>query len=207
MLVVIGIIVVMGALAIPAFQALSPAQKLSTAGSRVVALAESARMNAMSRQANTMLAVITNLPNTTDVSFRTFAVLETQTVNVTVGNTTTTTNEWRQISKWEVLPTGIVLNNNATRSFFKPGSTPLNPAAPNASTSFQYKGTPLANDQYGFVIFARNGSLYNSATNAPTMELVVGVSSANGITRTGPTNNWYQLVFNEAIGRVKTVRP
>ncbi len=207
MLVVIGIIVVMGALAIPAFQALSPAQKLSTAGSRVVGLAESARMNAMSRQNPTMLAVITNLPNTTDVSYRTFTVLESAQVSVTVGNNTTTTDQWKQISRWETLPTGIVLNNNPSKSFFRMGSTPLTPPAPDGTNTFQYKGTPLTTNHYGFVIFNRNGSLYNSATNAPTMELVVGVSNADNITRTGPTNNWYQLVFNEAIGRVKTVRP
>jgi len=200
MLVVIGIMLVMGALAIPAFQSLSPAQKLTIGGSRLGGIADSARMNAMSQQAPTALVVITNLPNTTDVSYRVFAALQQERTN--------STYYWRQVSKWEVLPTGVVMNPDPSLLFFIPANTAAN--LPDNTNTFRYKNVNLATNNYGYVAFERNGSLQHAATNstnAPRVELITGVSTDSAVQRTGPTNNWYQLIFSDATGRSKSVRP
>jgi len=148
-------------------------------------------MNAMTKQRPTALVVITNLPSVSEAGYRTFTALELGTNNV-----------WSNVSKWETLPSGVVLNGG-TNTAVRPASGLA--TLPNNTNTFRYKSANLAHSAYGYILFNPNGSL-DTSTNAK-LEFIIGTSVGGNITRTGPEGNWYRLIVNNATGRVKSARP
>ncbi len=201
LLVVVAIASLLAGLSVASLHGVSGAAKVSTAGAKLTGLLESARSDAILKKTPVAVAL---LASGQESASRTFCALEFQ----------PETGSWVQASKWENLPSGIVMDTSADllNLFLPQNSPPLTPSLP----SLTFAGTtyvPGTVTGYGYVIFLSDGSLYQSHSQPCVLRLVEGAASPSGPLYTGskdaqgnPTD-YFKIVINEATGCVKIVRP
>jgi hypothetical protein len=108
---------------------------------------------------------------------------------------------WTQISPWQILPEGVVVDSNQSEAFFQtPNITPALPDIPFRGTA----GTTVV-----YQIFTPDGSLYVGSNGEPAappvLKLVQGVISPDGsvqYTAPGGSNpsNYYEISLNTLTG-------
>jgi prepilin-type N-terminal cleavage/methylation domain-containing protein len=216
LLVVITIIVILSAFAIPAFRGLGTSGKVSTAGNIVAGVIDAARGDAMAKNTPTAVAVLTS---GTDVAYRVLTILE-----YAPPVAPSTTGTWSQASKWYILPTGVLTDNGTddlgklTTPFLPPNSpVPVTPAV--SLPVLSYLGTSYQpNTGYGYFIILENGSIFHDNKGNPPspckLRLTSGfMNSANAVQLTGAADaqgkaaNYYDIIVNESTGHTKIVRP
>lgn len=143
MLAVIAIIGLVSALATPALNALGKTAAVGTGGSRLAGLASVARQNAVSKQA--MTALVLSNQGTTRGRLLTIVELATPANGAAPGSA-----DWRQISQWELLPEGTILEHLSAAQI------PPQPALP----GLPYKEGII--QDFKFVVFCPDGSLLDS---------------------------------------------
>jgi len=191
LLLTIAVISVLVSLGVTSFQGFQGGRKLSTAGSRVMGLFESARENAILKGQPTAIVMLLK----DESARRAFAALERE-----------PTGTWKQVSKWEVLPEGVLVDSSSGQSSLplalSQGSSPqVTPAL--SSVSFRGKSYTPQNG-YAYLIFMPDGSLYQSGNGSLT--LVEGELSNDTVRRKGNGLNSFEILINDATGRVRAAR-
>ena len=200
MLVVLGVMATLLGLLIPAFTKIGAAQALTGAGNQVSDLATAGRQNSMSSNAMTALIVATD-PSSVD-PYRALTLLQLSPHN---DGSALATSDWKQITRWEVLPPGIIIDAN----YFTADTSASDTLTPPLPTTLNYGGQTVK--AYGYVIFLPGGNLVESQN--VQIRLDEGFYPANAVNPTythaaaGVTSNYYDVLLLAASGRAKIVRP
>jgi prepilin-type N-terminal cleavage/methylation domain-containing protein len=203
MLAVVGILSVVIAIAVPAFQSLGRANALSSAGNSTANLVAAARQNSTSRNVLTALVVLTGTG--TEADFRTFGRYE-RGVN----------GSWLQVGVWETLPVGVVVDPEERINCSFLDNSPTRPALtdPDGSPSVRFGERAVDSTSMAFRVFLPTGSLSNPEQPAQ-LRLVEGTIEGFGENRTvryarrttEGTPNFYDVAIIGATGATKIIRP
>ena len=181
----------------------STAHQLNTGGNRVVNLVNQARQNSITKHTMTALILLTGT-NQAAVDNRFFVIEEFNPV----------TSTWQQISKWESLPPGVVVDNAATNpstDTFITSVPSLN--APAAFPTVTYMGLSIPPTGYACQVFLPRGQLLSTATTLPPVLRLVSGTDNNGAiiytagSRGATLNNYYDVIINPYTGIPKINRP
>ena len=214
LLLVVAIMVILIGLTVPAVSNFRSANLLSASGEKVVNLLNLARQNSMSR--NTMTAFVMITDPTLANPYRSFALLELVPLS---SGTPPATRTWKQISNWETLPDGVIVDpawpSNVAQSLADSSTQASHLPASMAITPFAYGGENV--DSYRYVIFMPTGGLFlNGSSSFVQIQLVEGFLPQGSGTptytkpATGPGGSWanyYRISTLAATGRVKIDRP
>jgi len=212
LLCVIAIVILLSALTIPALQR-SGSTLIATSGAGLASLMESSRATAIATGrpvAVAMLTVTTDLPQ----RFTTLAMGADGT--------------WKQNTKWDALPAGIVTDSNAlctgtggaivsgtiTNAAFQATNSPPTQATMGTLPTLEYAGTSYGPGVgYGYVIFRPDGSLYKAGGFPPfpcVLRIVEGTKAPTSTRYKGGktvATNYLDIVLIPTTGQVKVVRP
>lgn len=217
LLSVVGIIVLLLALIVPAVTSINKSRALNSAGSLLVGLLSTARSEAITRRTVVRLEVATTWP---DPAFNYRKItLTTATLN-TAGNA----YNYQQLGKWETLADGVVFETSdplatpptdgSVYLLVSSGSMPLGDEG-----QLTFAGQTVTT---AYVAFSPTGALLEKQppANLPVpirMRLVEGTANAagnitythrvNGGPGTYPAPNWFDLRINHLFGRVEVGRP
>ena len=176
------------------------AAALTVGGNRIVGLVSQARQNSMTRNVMTALVLVTGQASPSQGDYRAAALLEY--------NAAEASPAWKQISQWEILPAGVVIDADST---FLSGNTNVSPAQAPLPTTLpaKFRGAAIAN--YAARVFLPNGGLYNPATSSK-IQLVEGAVNGNSVTLThcvtgGSAADFYNIAIVGITGRSKIERP
>lgn len=193
LLVVVALMGVLLSLGVTSIQSVASAGKVSSAGSSVMGLLEAARENAILKRQPTAVVM---LLNGGDSARRAFSAFEHQ-----------TNKTWKQVSRWETLPEGIVVDDQAdTNNLAAAFSTPTSPTLDSALPPITYRGgTYQPRSGYAYLIFLADGSLYQSGNCA--LKLVEGSVNGTTVQRKNGSTKDLQVLINDATGRSRVLRP
>ncbi|CAN5340983.1 hypothetical protein BH09VER1_BH09VER1_27470 [soil metagenome] len=192
LLTVVAIISLMTTLLVPAFNNLGKAQLLNSEGNRVVNLINLAGQNSASKNAMTALVALPG-DSTRPGAYNTFGLFEY----------VPDASGWRQVSKWETLKDGIVVDQ--ALSFTDYPTKKPEPDFP----SITYRGATVA--AYKYIVFLPNRSLLQNIS--AQVRLAEGFYAASAstptYTRPGPGGpvNYYLVTVLGTTGRPKIDRP
>jgi prepilin-type N-terminal cleavage/methylation domain-containing protein len=222
LLTVVAIIALITGLTIPALKGLGGAAGLSGAGTQFEDLAVSARQNSISKGVLTAVAVLTGPTSAAqpNPAYRTFMVLQ-------FAPGTSSTN-WQEVSKWETLNTGCIVDNgkdssgNPYSSFLESPSIPITSSIPPPMPTLTYLNVqyppvtnpdqypPASGNYYAYQIFTPEGRFYsdNIVPLVPcSLRIAQGFYNGSAPTYTSGTTNYYKFIFNDATGQIKVIRP
>jgi prepilin-type N-terminal cleavage/methylation domain-containing protein len=205
LLLVISIIAVMTSLSVVGMKSLVGDRGLTGAGNQMSAILAFARQEAISKNTDVAVVILTST-NANAGQYRTLSVWEF--VTPADGSTPTSSN-WIQASKWQTLPTGIVIDSSstidanlgptATASSFVLQSSTVSPALPTMS---YLGGSVNPATDCAVQVFLPSGRLISSAPNPCTLTLVEGSSHPAAL-----PSNYVTYYFSTATGETKVVRP
>lgn len=180
LLVVVAVMLILIGLSLTGFGG-ARAYQLTGAGNQVIDLANQARQLAKARNSMIALVVVTQ-SNKPEWDYRSYALMELSAQSPT----------WRQISKWESIPEGIVIDKDKSVSFL--GNSPeLSIAAP----ALQRGEVKLKADSYAYQVFLPDGRLLKMAS-PPALFLRAAQ---------GDNHNHYKIIFNNNTGIPLIERP
>jgi len=185
LLTVVAMIGLLSALIAPAVSSIGKATSLVTAGNKLAALVDQARQNSMAKNVMTALLM-------TDQGAGNWAAVLME------YSAEGASPQWKTITKWENLPTGVLVNTNDS-SFITNSGVALHFVAP----ALNYRGNPVSS--YASRIFLPNGGL-STPTDPAQIKLVEGIVQGGSTTYTRPAN-FYTIAIVGATGRTKIVRP
>ena len=207
LLTVIAIIVLLVSMAGAMFR--GGGASLPSAAATLAGLIDQTREMAILKRQPTALAM---LGPGSDAAARVFFALEYERETAT----------WRQISRWETLPAGVVADTGKDstgtplQAFFPAYSPKVDPALPGVT----YQGkrfSPRDAAGYGYVVFLPDGSLYQDSSGtlpaSCVLRLVEGVYEKGAIRRTGASAadgssaNYVEIALNRMTGQAKVSRP
>lgn len=179
----------------PAFNNLGKASLLSAEGNKIVNLVNYAGQNSMSK--NAMTALVVAAPDAaTGNAYRAMALFEL----------VPETSAWKQVSSWDTLKDGVVLDPSLFSTFTDSSSQPQ-PPFPSPIT---YRGANLTN--YKYLIFLPNRSLMQSTS--AQLKLAEGfflpgasVPKYSRPASDGTPANYYSVTVLGPTGRPKIDRP
>jgi prepilin-type N-terminal cleavage/methylation domain-containing protein len=192
LLTVIAMMALLTTLVAPAFNNLGKSSLLSAEGNRIVNLVNYAGQNSTSR--NAMTALVMADPQAGS-AYRVFALFECL----------PEATEWKQVTSWETLKEGIVLDPNTLATLTDSSSQPQ-PALP----SMRYRGGAVGS--YKYVIFLPNRSLLQNTSAQLSLAEGTFPSGASSPKFTRPATdgtpaNYYRVTVLGATGRPKIDRP
>lgn len=193
LLTVVGLMGLMMTVAMPALSSLSKSSSLTNAGDLLWGQLNLARQNSISRNVLTAAVI---LKSDASSGCRTVALFQYPSGPDRSGG-------WAQISKWETIPEGVVVD--PASSFFTE-----RPAFAPALDSVAYRGRSVAEENLAVQVFSPTGALVGAA-GAPTIEIVEGsLAGGDAINRTrragGASANCYRITIINSTGRLKTER-
>jgi len=199
LLTVIGIMALLAGFAIPAIHSIGGAGDLTGAGYKIQGLFSGARQNSISK--NVLTAVIALKSASDESAYRTLVAYE---LASKPDGTPLASSDWVQVSKWEQLPTGIVIETNSDTSNFLAASPPMDPPLPNIS----YKGKSYSpGSGYSYQIFMPSGRLKSPPTPC-NLNLKAGYYEGGSLKYTGNgQSNYFNLFLVDATGETKVTRP
>ncbi len=200
LLVVMAVISLMLVLAAAAFNNFGKSTALAASGNRVAGILEQARQHALSQGAMTAVAIATD--SASPKRNQAFVVLAARPRS---DGAALTAADWKQVSKWEVLPEGITVDSGST---FTESGTKLVPSLP---SQLPERAGERSNS-FRYVIFQPSGAILGGG--AAGLRLVEGIwpSGAASPTYTRPGSdgtpgNYYKMSLIAATGRLKVDRP
>lgn len=199
LLTVVSFIAVLTAVTVPAIQTVFQSRQLTANGNLIADLAGSARQNSMSKRGLTALVMVTDYPLNRELNSRLFALFEF--------DSSPGSPAWRQITAWQILSQGGVVEPSGSQTFIG-----QNPTLSHPPGSLSYQGQPV---EYCYQVFAPDGSLAASALPGlppPKIRLVEGVIDKDGNRLfkkgAGPeAANYYDIFLNPFTGMAKIERP
>jgi prepilin-type N-terminal cleavage/methylation domain-containing protein len=199
LMLVMGIMASAFVMTLPSIGGIGSAGKLDADGNRVLGMVNAARQNSLAKNAMTALILVSD--PSFDTQYRLLTMLElTPPLDSSV---TPTTSDWKQITKWETLSPGIIIDNWTTTAT---STVTVFPAIPNLNFGGQVIG------QFKAIIFMPDGSTF--ADSPTTLRLVKGLQGKGqsdpvitGSLKNGVAANYYQMTVLNATGRIKIERP
>jgi len=206
LLVVVAIIVMMTGLAVPTFTNIGKTNSLSSSGNQVANLLNLARQNSMSK--NSMTALVVQTDSQTNNAYRSIALMELPNQS----------KLWKQISGWETLPSGTIVDPGPDGNPAHPyqfsfnrssDAVPLPGVPQQPFPSIAYGGKTV--NSYSYEIFLPNGSLLSGS--AVQIRVAGGYVSSGVATYTQPDShgggpaNYYEVTILAGTGRTKIDRP
>ncbi len=193
LLTVIAVMAVLTSLLAPAFNSIGRSSQLSAEGNKVVNLVNLAGQNSMAKNAMTALVAIPT-DQSASSAYRAFALFEY----------VPEASDWKQISGWETLKEGVVVDPASFTFTSYPASKPQ-PDLP----AIKYGGRTISS--YKYVVFLPNRSLLqNSSAQLKLAEgLFAGGASTPTYTRKGSDGspaNYYNVTVLGTTGRPKIDR-
>ncbi len=191
LLVTVAIIGVLLSLSVTSFQGFQGSRKVSSAGSRVMSLFEAARENAIIKGQPTAIVMLLKNEN----SRRVFAAVQYEPAGT-----------WKQISRWEIIPEGVLVDSTQGRSelpvaFSKESSPTVSTDLP----ALTFRGKTYApRTDYAYLIFMPDGSLYE--TGNCSVVLIEGDAPGGTVQRKGDGHNFFEILVNDVTGRVQASR-
>lgn len=190
LLTVITLIVLLTTLVAPSFTNLGRANLLTTSGNKVVNLINYGGQNSLSKNALTALVAIA--PDS-GKAYSVFALMEYVPAN----------GEWKQLSGWETLRDGVVVDQCSFASYPATKPEPDFPA-------IKYQGKTISDFKY--IVFLPNRSLLQNTS--AQIRLAEGTFASGAETPTytrskgdGTPANYYAVTVLGATGRPKIDRP
>lgn len=200
LLTVVAIMSILVSLGMVSLRGVSGGSNLSTSGSRLAGLLESAREEAILKR---QPVAVTMLLSGSDDARRTFSALEYVPANGVAPAS------WKQVSRWETLPAGIVadVSSGTTANLSNAFSSDTSVTVSSVLPTLTYRGVSATpGSGYGYLIFMPDGTIYQ-ASQSCALSLVQGSWNGSSVQHTGDPNNYLQVVVNDATGRVKVIRP
>lgn len=225
LLVVMAVIVLMISLIVPAASNFGKATALTTAGNTLANLAALARQNSIAKSTMTALLFLgdqggESLPGDDyrQYFYRAVTVLEFEQVSLGTGREQRP-GFWKQIHRWEVLPTGIIADYSdpIECSFTAVGTSPRFPFS-SVNPPIQFRGRQVKDGTgYAARIFMPSGSLQNPEEPAQ-IRLVEGIFADDRVIYTRPGEklpqadqrapaNFYDIAIVGTTGMAKVSRP
>jgi type II secretory pathway pseudopilin PulG len=211
LLVVISIIVFTTGMVMIGFRGTTGSTSLTGDGDRISALVSLARQNAMARNALTALVLNTD-PGSPEGNLQAVSIWE---IMPNTDGTALESKDWKQISKWEKLRTGIVFmppsdggtGPDGAPDLDKPGGAAI-PDIP-----VKYAGTTLnATNGFRYKLFRPSGGLLGDKPGV--LQLAEGTVSAGASeplytnrTPAGLPANRYKITIIAATGHIVVERP
>lgn len=191
LLVVMAIVTLLAGIVAPAMN-LVKSRNLTSAGNQVADFVQQARQNSMAKKVMTALVVVNNSPNA-EWNGRLVVLMEFS------------GNAWKPITKWTLLPTGIMVDLSGSASFFSAASMPS--VSPQVAPP-PYAGNNIGIAQCGFQVFAPGGRLFTTGIanpGSPLLRLVEGSANGQQVVSSNP-ENYYDIVINRFTGIPKIDR-
>jgi Tfp pilus assembly protein FimT len=192
LLTVVAFIAILGTL-VGAGTGTKTGRQLEVAGLKATELLELARQHAMTRGA--MAAVVLIKGDKSQVGI--FELRARQ------DGTAPTNQDWIQLGRWEILPDGLVVDQQTLR----PGTETFAAGPPVPSLH----GKTVAPADFSYAIFLPSGQLMNSVPAtlrlaAGRWDAAAGTGVANEMGSDGDPANYFKLTVIAATGRVKIDR-
>lgn len=182
LLLVIAIISILLAMTSASIGNLGMSRRLVNAGNLVTDLVNQARQSAKSRNSLSMLVLTTS---GTD-AYRALTILE-----MPLGATA-----WKQVSKWELLPEGIIVGSLESAAFVTQPAIDLQPLPP----TLKRGSVSLPPASYAYQVFLPDGSLLTTQTVPPALYLKKTTDKEN-------PPNFYKVIINPNTGTPIIQRP
>jgi len=195
LLVVIALIAVIIGIGSTSFGGHSGATRLTGAAVQCANLLESARDAAILRKNPVAVAI--------------FPPASGERAALTVFEYQPLTQAWARVWQWERLPAGVVMDthyNPAANSAVAGNAPELSPALPVTDRDGQSYAPGQAGG-YAYLVFLPTGALLQPHSRPGRLRLVEGVAEAGQVRRTGPSEQFVDLVVNASTGRLKLVKP
>jgi prepilin-type N-terminal cleavage/methylation domain-containing protein len=194
LLTVIAIMALLASMVAPAFNNFGKSSQLSADGNKVVNLVNLAGQNSISK--NAMTALVAIAPGSgAGTAYKAFTLLEFMPES----------SDWKQITGWETLKDGVVIDPASFTFTEYPGVKPQ-PDLP----AIRYGGKTISS--YKYLIFLPNRSLLQNTS--AQLKLVEGVFAANASAPTytrkasdGTPENYYNVTVLGTTGIPKIDRP
>jgi len=203
LLVVMALISILSTLTMMSLSSMGKSSALSVAGNRLSTLVNQARQNSMSKNVMTALVLVTGHAGSpaANPDYRALALLEY--------NAADSNPAWKQVSQWENLPTGIVVDTSTTDCTFLSNSGTSLPYLTAGVLPSPYQGASIGT--YASRVFMPSGGLYQSGTSSK-IQLVEGLVQGSSVIHTHPgvggiAANYYRIAIIGATGRTKIERP
>lgn len=182
LLMVIAVISLLAALTVANVGDLGASRSLDNAGSNVRDLISRARNTARSHSSLTMF--VTPITGEEKDQYKVFAILER----------TNDSPTWKQITQWERLPEGIILDKDKSEVFLNSATATTNIALP----VLKQKGKNINPGGYAFALFSPEGGLEALNDLPPVLHFK----------RDKPNEtNYYEVVINNTTGIPIIKRP
>ncbi len=214
LLTVVLIIGIIAGFVVPAVNGIGRGSQLTNAGNAVVDMMNLARQEAMTKNTMTAVVIMARQPSGQqvvgeDFSYRALTVVEYDAVA-----------GWSQITQWEILPPGIVIDCNPDPTS-SPSHSSYNSFLQNSPTfpflahgqlnpPVSFQGAQLNSNAYAARIFMSNGALQNPEQPAQ-LRLVEGLYQGNGVIYTNrngqQSGNSYDVAILGMTGTTKVTRP
>jgi prepilin-type N-terminal cleavage/methylation domain-containing protein len=210
LLVVIAVLTVILALLAPAVSNIGRARTLTISGNKVAQMATLARQTAMSKNVLTALVVLTD--HNSEGRYRALTVIEHQ-LSTATGADGTRAASWHQVTNWETLATGCVVDVDINNCSFLEDSPDL-PNFDNAQ--LRYLNTNVRKEEIACRMFLPSGGLSNPDKPAQIRLVegfIEGEEGAAKVRYTRPANggqvsaNYYDISIIGTTGAVKVSRP
>ena len=207
LLAVVGILVLLMGLAIPAVVSLGKSDNLNTSARIVGDLVTVARSQAINGNAHVQLRVVTDkwqaaAGDDADAHYRKISLWQ-------CGSTQT---EFNQLTSWETLPAGITLDPSADPStkaaYHFPSADPpgIYLLSATLSNTLTDVATGPATADLAYLEFAPDGSVcYNASVTTLPGQVYLLLVDASQVNAGAP--NWAQVRAASLTGRVSVVRP
>lgn len=202
LLAVLALIALMVTLTVAALSGLGRATALTTAGAKVAGAISLARQNAMGR--NVLTALIIPTDTSREDCYRAYTIYE---LPAREDGSLAGSADWRQLTKWETLPKGVIISPHAGTQLTS-SSDPALPAFP----AIQRQNQTL--HEYKYVLFSPTGSVTKpSFPQAPKVRLAEGFWEKNSASPTytrpgehGEPANYFDIAVVSATGAIKIDR-
>jgi type II secretory pathway pseudopilin PulG len=213
-MIVIAIIIIVAAVTVSGLGTNS-ARQLGAAGNTVADLINEARQNAISRSLPTAFIMVDKSGNS-QVDNRLFVLAEL----VPASPDGTTPAYWQQVSKWTLLPNGVIAYaTGATSDYFSISSPTLPVDFSVGAHAISYQGTTITSSISAYEVFLPSGALLGTTT-PPFLYLTTGIMNNGSPTYFGKTAsggtpdnggnmpaNYYEITINAYTGIPKIDRP
>ena len=217
LLVVMGIVVLLLALMIPAVIGLSKSNNLNTGGRAVADVLAAARSEAITQRRLIQVRVATRWIGAsgedTSASYRKFSVWKRPQSDDTP-QPTNSSDPYVQISRWETLPTGITFEGDpaaynlptATSDPRYPGTNVLDASLNNRRTNVSTGGATV---DVAWIEFTPTGSVNFSGSLPGRVHFLVteGFWNGSAVVSTNQHANWLAATVDTLVGRMNVLRP
>ena len=219
LMVVVALMAVLMAIAIPAISTLSKAGGINSGGRMVADLLTVARAEALNQRTRVQVRVVTKWTTggseDPSAAYRKISIWKLDSDKL--ARTPRPADLFTQVSKWETLPAGIIIDphedpTTATPPYiFEPSSSPRNPGTYflNSAWGNRIDGVSVgsATVDFAWVEFNSTGAVAHPGKTYLLVTEGMATNSGGFVYTHAGHPNWFATVITGVTGRISTLRP